>query len=261
MVESPQNQKIKKLTRLLSDNRFRRKEGIFVVEGKQENDRALRHGYRCVEYFICPGIFKDKITPFKEHRIHYITKNLYKKIAYRNTVEGILGVYKAINKKLNNFSASENSTIIVLESTEKPGNLGAILRSCEAFGVDALIIADPKIDLYNPNVIRSSVGCIFGMNVFQEKNTEIEHFLENNGYKIFTTFINKKSASVTETKFEGKNAIIFGTEHSGVSQYWQNKGTNINIPMIGSINSLNLSNAVAIICYECLKQKSQDTQS
>jgi TrmH family RNA methyltransferase len=254
MIESPQNEKIKFLTRLISDNRFRKKLGIFAVEGKQENERALKFGFEAQEFFICETIFKDK---FPDGKIHLVSEKIYEKFSYRTTSEGIIGVFKTRNFDLTAFKPKENSTIIIVESVEKPGNLGAILRSCEAFSIDSLIVTDTKVDFYNPNVIRSSVGCLFGMNIFQSSNEEIFEFLNENDFQIFTTFMNKKSVSLSETDLRGKSALLFGTEHSGLSDFWMEKGKNILIPTSGTIDSLNLSNAVAICCYEILRQKNK----
>ena len=252
IIESLQNEKIKNLNRLITDNRFRKKSGIFVVEGKQENERALQFGFENIEFYICENIFGIN---HHEGKIHFVSSQVYKKLAYRGSSEGIIGIYKTKEFNLNEFSPKENASIIVVESVEKPGNLGAILRSCEAFGVDALIVTDTKVDFYNPNVLRSSVGCFFGMNVFSASNEETLAFLQKNNFKIFTTFMDESAEDLYKKNFTEKSALFFGTEHSGLSDFWLNKGENILIPMAGTIDSLNLSNAVAIACYEILRQK------
>ncbi len=252
MIESLQNEKIKNLNRLITDNRFRKKSGVFVVEGKQENERALQFEFENVEFFICEPIFGIN---HPEGKIHFVTTQVYEKIAYRGSSEGIIGIYKTKEFDLKNYTPKENASIIVVESIEKPGNLGAILRSCEAFGIDALIITDTKVDFYNPNVLRSSVGCFFGMNVFSANNEETLAFLQNNNFKIYTTFMDKTAEDLYKKNYTEKSALFFGTEHSGLSDFWFNKGENILIPMSGTIDSLNLSNAVAISCYEILRQK------
>lgn len=252
LIESFQNEKIKNITKLLTDNRFRKKSGVFVVEGQQENERAQKYQFEASEFFVCESIFKGKLP---KEKIHYVSEKVYEKIAYRGSSEGIIGIYKAKDSELNSFKAKENSTIIIVEGVEKPGNLGAILRSCEAFGVDALIVTDAKADFYNPNVIRSSVGCLFGMDVFQSENEETLEFLRNNGFNIYTTIMDETSEDLYKRDFTQKSAVLFGTEHSGLSDFWSGKGKNTLIPMSGSIDSLNLSNAVAITCYEALKQK------
>ena len=251
-IESLQNDKIKNLIRLNTDNRFRRKSGFFVVEGKQENDRAQKFNYEADHFFICESIFEED---FPKGRINLVSEKIYEKLAYRGTSEGIIGVYKSKNENLTGFKPKENSSIIILESIEKPGNLGAILRSCEAFGIDALIVADAKTDFYNPNVIRSSVGCLFGMNIFTSTNEELYEFLQKNNFRIFTTLMDESAEELYKKNFKEKSAVLFGTEHSGLSDFWIGKGENTLIPMSGSIDSLNLSNAVAISCYEILRQK------
>ncbi|WP_426275664.1 TrmH family RNA methyltransferase [Chryseobacterium sp. S-02] len=252
MIESFQNEKIKGLTKLITDNRHRKKSNVFVVEGDQENERAQQFNFEPVEFYICESIFKGK-TP--AGKIHLVNEKVYEKIAYRGSSEGIIGVYKTKNEELHSFKPKENSTIIIVEGIEKPGNLGAILRSCEAFGIDALIVSDGKTDFYNPNVIRSSVGCLFGMNVFQSENQETLNFLKKNQFNIYTTIMDETAENLPQRDFTQKSAIVFGTEHSGLSHFWLNKGQNTLIPMRGSIDSLNLSNAVAITCYEALRQK------
>ena len=252
IIESLQNEKIKNLNRLITDNRFRKKSGIFVVEGKQENERALQFGFENVEFYICENIFGIN---HPEGKIHFVSSQVYEKLAYRGSSEGIIGIYKTKEFNLNEFSPEENASVIVVESVEKPGNLGAILRSCEAFGIDALIVTDTKVDFYNPNVLRSSVGCFFGMNVFSASNEETLAFLQKNNFKIYTTFMDESAEDLYQKNFTEKSALFFGTEHSGLSDFWLNKGENILIPMAGTIDSLNLSNAVAIACYEILRQK------
>ncbi|MCZ2083634.1 MAG: RNA methyltransferase [Flavobacteriales bacterium] len=252
MIESFQNEKIKYITRLLTDNRFRKKEDVFVVEGKQENERALKFGFKPQEFYIADAIFNDNLP---EGKVHLVSEKIYDKIAYRGSSEGIIGIYKSRISDLKDFTPEKNSTVIIVESIEKPGNLGAILRSCEAFGIDALIVTDAKVDFYNPNVIRSSVGCLFGMNLFYSSNDEVYQFLTENNYHIYTTIMDTEAENVQTRNLKDKSAVVFGTEHSGLTDFWIDKGKNTVIPMSGSIDSLNLSNAVAICCYETLRQK------
>lgn len=252
MIESFQNPKIKNLIRLTTDNRFRKKQKVFIVEGQQENERALKFNFKAIEFFICEEIFNSYLP---NEKINLVSKEIYEKIAYRGTSEGIIGIYEEKENSLQDYQPSENASIIILEGIEKPGNLGAILRSCEAFGIEALIITDPKVDFYNPNVIRSSVGCIFGMNIFSSQNEELLSFLKENQFQIFTTLMSQDAQSIHEKDYTKKSAILFGTEHSGLSNFWKGKGDNVLVPMVGTIDSLNLSNAVAITCYEILRQK------
>ena len=254
IIESAQNEKIKYITRLITDNRFRKKEDIFVVEGKQENKRAFKFGFEAQEFYIAESIFNEAVPNGK---IHLVTDKIYDKIAYRGSSEGIIGIYKTKNFDLKDFKPKENSSIIVVESIEKPGNLGAILRSCEAFGIDALIVTDAKVDFYNPNVIRSSVGCLFGMNIFSSSNEETFNYLKENNYQLYTTIMDQEFENLQTRNLKQKSAVLFGTEHSGLTDFWVGKGQNTIIPMSGSIDSLNLSNAVAICGYEILRQKTE----
>lgn len=252
IIESAQNEKIKYVTRLITDNRFRKKEDVFVVEGKQENERALKYGFDVQEFYIAETIFNDNLPKGK---VHLVSEKIYDKIAYRGSSEGIIGIYKTKNSNLKDFKPKENSSVIIVESIEKPGNLGAILRSCEAFGIDALIVTDTKVDFYNPNVIRSSVGCLFGMNLFNSTNEELHQYLKENEYQIYTTIMDTEAENIQTRNLKEKSAVVFGTEHSGLTDFWIRKGQNTIIPMSGSIDSLNLSNAVAICCYEISRQK------
>lgn len=252
-IESTQNEKIKYLTKLIENNQFRKKAKVFPLEGVQENERALKFGFEATAFYICQDLFHQKVPIGIP--IHYISKNIYEKVAYRGSTEGIIGVYHVKKQDLKNFAPKENCTIMIIEGIEKPGNLGAILRSCEAFGVDALISANSKIDIYNPNVMRSSVGCFFGMNIFESTNEECWNFLQSNSFHLYTTFMNTPSENIKKIKFPSKSAIIFGTEHSGITDFWKDKGKNITIKTIGSIDSLNLGNAVAISCYELTSEK------
>lgn len=252
LIESFQNEKVKYITKLLADNRFRKKSDVFVVEGQQENERAQKFGFEPVEFFISENIFQKELPKGK---VHLVSDKVYEKIAYRGSSEGIIGVYKTKEEDLSSFKPQDNSTVIIVEGVEKPGNLGAILRSCEAFGIDALIVSDGKTDFYNPNVIRSSVGCLFGMKVFQADNQKTLEFLQENNFNIYTTIMDETAEDLYKRDFKEKSAVLFGTEHSGLSDFWIGKGKNTLIPMAGSIDSLNLSNAVAITCYEALRQK------
>ena len=254
IIESAQNEKIKYITRLITDNRFRKKEDVFVVEGKQENERALKFGFDAQEFYIAENIFNEALPKGKTH---LVTDKIYDKIAYRGSSEGIIGIYKTKTSDLKDFKPKQNSSIIVVESIEKPGNLGAILRSCEAFGIDALIVTDAKVDFYNPNVIRSSVGCLFGMNIFSSSNEETFNYLKENNYQIYTTIMDQEFENIQTRNLKQKSAVLFGTEHSGLTDFWVGKGQNTIIPMSGSIDSLNLSNAVAICGYEILRQKTE----
>lgn len=252
LIESLQNDKIKRLTRLINKNSDRKKSKTFLVEGVQENERAQQYQYKVIEFYICPEIFTQN---HPVGNVVLVSKKVYESIAYRGSSEGIIGLYEEKENQLEDFKPKENSGVILLESVEKPGNLGAVLRSCEAFGIDTIIVTDPKTDFYNPNVIRSSVGCLFGMNFFQTDNETAVEFFQKNNYQIITTFMDEDKKHLQNADLKQNTVVCFGTEHSGLSDFWLDKGSNYLIPMVGTIDSLNLSNAVAITCYEILRRK------
>ncbi len=251
-IHSLQNEKIKQLIRWGLKNAERKKSGLFLVEGKQENQFAENNAFENLEYLICPDLYNGN---YPDGEITEVNRLVYEKIAYRGNAEGIIGIYKEKNHQLEDLEFSNHASVLILESIEKPGNLGAILRSAEAFGIEAVIVGNPKVDFYNPNVIRSSVGCLFGMNYFALENERLYDILLNKGFLFYTTNMHLDAITIDRANFRQKTALVFGTEHDGISQYWKDKGENVLIPMSGKIDSLNLSNAVAISAYEMFQQK------
>ncbi len=253
IISSTQNPRIKNIIKLSEKSRERKKNNLFVVEGIQENKFALKNNYQPKEFYVCSSIFKENFNFLVP--VYQITESIYDKIAFRGTTEGIIGIYHEEKQDINSIQLPENPKVLIIESIEKPGNLGAILRSCEAFSVDLLIICDEKVDVYNPNVIRSSVGCVFPISIISCSKEESYEFCKNNNLQIFTTFMNETAKEIW--KVELKNcALVFGTEHSGISPFWLEKTKqNIIIPMTGTIDSLNVSNAIAICLYEMNRQR------
>lgn len=248
-IDSVHNPKVKYATRLQEDNRFRKREGVFVVEGQQEVRRALQFGFEPTTLFIQPDIATDFDSSICNCPTYEISAAVYEKMAYRGTVEGVLVVFKTPHSELSTHQLPVDGKIIILEGIEKPGNLGAILRNCEAFGISAVVLANSKIDIYHPNVIRSSVGCLFGMSVYNAESDEIIRYLEKNQCRLYITHLHSDALKIGEISFAERAAVAFGTEHSGLTDFWLDKGQNVFIPMRGTIDSLNLSNAVAICCY------------
>lgn len=254
-IESLQNPKIKNLVKLQEKSRERKKQGLFVVEGIQENQLALNSGFELEEVFICPIIFSNSIE-FSNAKMYEVSKILFEKIAYRETTGGIIGVYRQKQTDLDKIQIAENALIVVLESVEKPGNLGAVLRTCDGAGVDLLIVCDPKVDFYNPNVIRSSVGTVFTNQISSATKEEVLAWLQKNNIQILSTFLSEKTKSLYEVDFRKSSAIVLGTEAFGLTDFWkENSDFLIKIPMKGKVDSLNVSNAAAICIYEAFRQK------
>jgi TrmH family RNA methyltransferase len=255
-IESDKNPKIKNLVKLLEKSRERKSQKKFVVEGRQENFFAIENGYKSIEFYIQPDIFQNWMV-LPESALRYdVSQSAYNKMAYRKISEGILGVYEYKSYDFSEIRLPENPFILVVESVEKPGNLGAICRSADAFGVDMVILCEEKSDIYNPNVIRSSVGSFFNIPVLSSNNEKVYEFLKKNYISIYATYMNEEAVHIQDAELSEASAVVFGTEHSGVSDFWKNKvKKNILIPMKGKIDSLNVSNAVAIVCYEVERQK------
>lgn len=254
-IESPQNPKIKNLLKLQEKSRERKKQGLFVVEGIQENYLALGSGFLPDEFFICEEIFQNQIE-LPNAQVHFISKSLFEKIAYRGTTGGMVGVYRQKKNDLDKIKLGKNALVVVLESVEKPGNLGAILRTCDGAGVDAVIVCDPLVDFYNPNVIRSSVGTIFTNQIASENKENVINWLKSNHIQVIPTYLREDTKSLYEIDFTKNSAIIFGTENSGLTEEWLEYADElVKIPMNGKVDSLNVSSAAAICIYEALRQK------
>ncbi|HLV24180.1 MAG TPA: RNA methyltransferase [Moheibacter sp.] len=255
-IESVQNPKIKNLLKLQEKSRERKKQRLFVVEGVQENQLAINAGFVPEEFFVCENIFQNAIdlSGFKSSNI---SASLFEKLAYRDSTGGILGVFQVKQNQLEEIKLKENALIVVLESVEKPGNLGAVLRTCDGAGVDLLLVCDPLVDFFNPNVIRSSVGTVFTNKIVSAEKEVTLNWLKKNKIRTLSTFLRKETKNLYETDFTKSTAIVLGTEAVGLTDFWaENSDELIKIPMHGKVDSLNVSNAAAICIYEAVRQRS-----
>ncbi|MXV37533.1 RNA methyltransferase [Flavobacteriaceae bacterium Ap0902] len=253
-ITSFQNPKIKHLVKLQQKSRERKKENLFVVEGVQENTLAIENNFEPVHWYICEEIF-DQSLKLRDSEIIYVSLEIFQKIAYRQTTGGIVGVYKTKHFDLAEITKS-NPLIVVLEAVEKPGNLGAILRSCDAANVDAVVICDKKVDFFNPNVIRSSVGTVFTETIIATDKETFIAFANKNKIQILSTYLRDDTLNLYDTALKQSTALVFGTESTGLSDFWLNHSAHtIQIPMLGQVDSLNVSNAVAICVFEAVRQR------
>lgn len=258
-ITSIQNTYIKDLLKLQEKSRERRKKGLFLVEGKREISLIIKGNHTIDTILYVAEFFSEKeLQNFKKVTENFIeiTKEIYKKLAYRDSTEGIIAVVKANEFSLENIQfSSKTPLILVLEGIEKPGNIGAMLRTADAANIDAVFIADPKSDMYNPNIIRSSVGCIFTNQIATGTSEEIINYLKNKEINIFSATL-QNSNEYHKEKYTKASAIVVGTEATGLSQIWRDNATqNINIPMHGEIDSMNVSVAAAIIIFEAKRQR------
>ena len=257
-ISSTQNQLIKQIVLLKEKSRERRKSGLFVVEGLREIQLAIQ-GYYDIETLlfypeICPEDSLPKLNDATQ--IIEISKDVYQKIAHRDTTEGIVAIAKSKSHQLENLKLnSENPLILIAEAPEKPGNIGALLRTADAANVDAFILANPKTDLYNPNIIRSSVGCIFTNTIATGSTEDIIAFLKSNNINIYSAIL-QDAEYYHQQDFTKASAIVVGTEADGLSQAWRDASTqNIIIPMSGKIDSMNVSVAAGILVFEAKRQR------
>ena len=259
-ISSLQNPLVKKVLLLQEKSKERKKSGLFIIEGKREIELAIKGNYEIDTLLFCPEIISENevsnLNSAIEFELIEISFDVYKKIAYRTSTEGMVAIAKSKDLVLNSLSfKSPNPLILVAEAPEKPGNIGAILRTADAANVDAVIIANPKTDLYNPNIIRSSVGCVFTNTIAIGNTSEIIIFLKENNISVYSAILQESEPYYT-CNFKDSTAIVVGTESTGLSQEWRTESkTNIHIPMQGEIDSMNVSVAAGILIFEAKKQR------
>lgn len=258
-ITSIQNPLIKEILMLLDKSRSRKKTGLFIIEGKREIKLAVKGGYKIHKILFCDTIFDEKeiaIFANETSEIIKISSAVYHKIAHRDTTEGIIAMARSKELSLQHIKLkNSNPLLLVAEAPEKPGNIGALLRTADAANIEAVFIANPKTDIYNPNIIRSSIGCVFTNQIATGTTTEIIHFLQKHKIDIYCAALSA-SKSYQTINFKKSSAIIVGTEATGLSNEWLKGSTqNIMIPMQGQIDSLNVSVSAAILIFEAKRQR------
>ncbi len=264
-IRSLQNPLVKQGLRLQQKASERRKTGLFVAEGRREVSLALSHGFQPGRLLVCREIYE----PDPHYPIHFppqisstVSRAVYNKLAWRSDAEGVILVGHQKNLSPKDLVLPESPFILLLEALEKPGNLGAVLRTADAAGVDAVILADAATDLYNPNAIRSSLGCVFTLPIASCSGEEAMNWLSGQGSSPVRSKPEVIAASLQASldyygvDMTGSIVLAFGAEDKGLSPLWQSRASRlVRIPMAGSIDSLNLSASVAILCYEAVRQR------
>jgi RNA methyltransferase, TrmH family len=255
-ITSAQNPYIKSLVQLQEKSKSRKQTGTFLIEGQREIELAIKGDYKLLTVLYCPDYFNtSNLAVFQDQETIEISKEVYQKLAYRDTTEGILAVAKIKSMALSDLKLTKNPLILVAEALEKPGNIGAILRTADAANIDAVIIANPKSDLYNPNIIRSSVGCLFTNQIATGTTNEIIAYLKVQQINSYCATL-QNSTSYHTQDYTKPTALIVGTEATGLTQEWREAATqNIIIPMQGEIDSMNVSVAAAILIFEAKRQR------
>lgn len=253
-ISSTSNPLIKKILLLQEKSKLRKEENLFIIDGWKETQMAIANGFE-IETILFRKGFGLNFDELDSENVIEISEEVFEKIAYRGNTSKVVAIAKQKLHQLGDIKNQTNPLILIIDGVEKPGNLGAILRVADAANLTAVICCDTKTDIYNPNVIRSSVGCIFSQQIAIATKEETLEFLKNNNVSVFTTSL-KSSKDYLECDYKKSTAFVLGAESIGVDAFWENHSTqNIIIPMRGQNDSLNVSNTAAIVLFEALRQR------
>ncbi|RPI92913.1 MAG: RNA methyltransferase [Chloroflexi bacterium] len=261
-ITSPQNPRVKHIVRLRDDKRQRREDGLMLVEGYDEIRLALSAGHQPRTLLSAPELVSRQIDAASAVSAESLTVNraVFEKMSYRQNPDGWLAGFPIPVTSLAGLKLSAAPLIVIAESVEKPGNLGGILRTADAARVDALLVCDPRVDVWNPNVVRASRGAVFSVPVVECDNTSALEWLKARDVRVCAA---TPSAEVlySDTDMRASLAIAVGTEDEGLTDFWMsNADVKIKIPMMGRVNSLNVSVSTALVLYEAVRQRSHQHQ-
>lgn len=253
-ITSLQNPRVKQIVKLREDKKQRQKDGLILVEGFDELTLALACGFTPQTLLSAPELVSQTLTIPNAESVT-VSRAVFEKISYRDNPDGWLGLFPMPTSNLDGLKLSENPLVIVAESVEKPGNLGAILRTADAAKVDALLVCDPRVDVWNPNVIRASRGAVFAVPVVEVKSPEALSWLRSRKMRVLAATPSAEEM-YTDVNMQGPLAIAVGTEDEGLTEFWMhNSDLRVKIPMAGKVNSLNVSIATALMTYEAVRQR------
>lgn len=262
-ITSRQNPRVKEAV-LLRNSRERQRRGKFLVDGAREIGRAIASGTQCVEAFVCDDLSDSPdsqaaIRALKSTtaEILSVSPDVFAKLAFGDRNDGVIVVAEIPKRELSEIELPAKPIVTVLEGIEKPGNLGAILRSADAAGVDAVIVADGRTDLYNPNTIRASLGTLFRANVCEASTADTVQWLSDKRLPIVAARPDANTL-YTEINLRTGTAIVLGSEAEGLSDAWRTTNvTAVRLPMRGIADSLNVSTTAAVLFYEALRQRNK----
>lgn len=256
-ITSVQNPFIKSLLQLQEKSKARKQSGLFTIEGRREIELAAKANYEIQTILFAKELISTNEAQHLSNggELIAISHEIYSKLAYRETTEGIIAVAKIKSLALSDLKLSKNPLILIAEAPEKPGNIGALLRTADAANLDAVIIANARSDMFSPNIIRASVGCLFTNQIATATTSEIIAFLKQENIKIFCATL-QNAHRYHEENYTEPTAFVVGTEAVGLTQEWRDAANkNIIIPMQGEIDSMNVSVAAAILIFEAKRQR------
>ena len=257
IITSASNPKIKTLLALQQKSSARRESGLFVVEGRRELAHCAAAGFGIDTVFVCPALCPDPL-PSGGAKVFEVSEAVYRKIAMREGTEGIVAEVRTPERRLADLDLPEHPLVVVLERVEKPGNVGAVLRSADAAGADAVLLCDPLTDLWNPNLIRASVGAVFTVPCVCCGSSEAIAFLQARGIRILTAQL-QDSSLYYDCDMRRGTALVMGTESTGLTACWREAAdAHIRIPMLGALDSLNVSVSAAILLFEAVRQRQSE---
>lgn len=265
-ITSTQNPRVKHLVRLRS-RRHRDTEGLFTIEGYRELTRAIDSGIELEEVAYCPSLFlganeRALLEAAKVAGAHLIefAEDPFRKVSYRDRPEGLIGLARQFPTGLDRLEPGPNPLVLVVESIEKPGNLGTMLRTADAAGADAVIVSDPATDPFNPNVVRASLGCLFLVPLAVASNTDTLAWLTACKIKTFAATPAGERLH-WEADYRKPSALAIGSEQYGLSETWMTAADEqVRIPMLGDADSLNAAMAAGVMLYEAVRQRTTGRQ-
>jgi TrmH family RNA methyltransferase len=253
-ITSVHNPRIKSIVRLRADARQRRRDGLMLVEGIDEINLALSAGVKPVVILTAPSLARRSVSQTAAE-VLTVSSEVFEKLSYRENPDGWLAVFQAPHAHLEDLKLPRAPLLIVVEAIEKPGNLGAILRTADAAGADAVLVCDRRVDVYGPNVVRASRGTLFSVPVVAASSSEALGFLQRRDIRIVAA-TPANGIEYTRADLRGPLAVAVGTEDRGLTETWLKQAdVKVQIPMRGKINSLNVSIAAALLLYEALRQR------
>ena len=254
-ITSLQNPRVKHIVKLRDDKRQRKQDGLMLVEGVDEIQLARSAGHQPQTLISAPELASRTIEGISSENIT-VNRAVFEKLSYRENPDGWLAIFPIPSASLDNLKLNDLPLVIVAESIEKPGNLGAILRTADAAHVDAVLVCDPRVDIWNPNVVRASRGAVFSVPTVECDNASALEWLKSEKIQILAATPSAKTV-YSDINLRVSAAIAVGTEDEGLTDFWMSHAdVKVRIPMMGRVNSLNVSVSTALIVYEVIRQRS-----